>query len=197
MKHYTYTHSTPDGVVFYVGKGVDKRAFSAADRSHLWYKKRDDAGGINIKIVNRFATEEEAFLDEIRLIKHYRDLGLELVNKTDGGLTVSERSFSKEAVAKRAQKLKGYTHKKIQCPHCGESGGETALKRWHFDNCKGVRPRFKIRPTVFKQRLYLGKAFSKEEADAMAKEFVDLCEVERSTLEKVRTVPSGSRWTIV
>jgi len=23
-----------------------------------------------------------------------------------------------------------------QCPHCGKSGQMTAMKRWHFDNCK-------------------------------------------------------------
>jgi hypothetical protein len=197
MKHYTYTHSTPDGVVFYVGKGVDKRAFSATDRSYLWYQKREDAGGINIKIVNRFDTEEEAFLDEIRLIKHYKALGCDLVNRTDGGSSISEKAFSKEAIAKRSKKLTGYVHKKIQCPHCGESGGQTAIKRWHFDNCKGARPKFKVRPTVFGERLYIGKVFSKEVADAMSKEFVELCEVESVDIEKLRAGASASRWTIV
>jgi hypothetical protein len=32
--------------------------------------------------------------------------------------------------------LKGYVHEKVTCPHCGTEGGVTAMKRWHFDNCK-------------------------------------------------------------
>lgn len=29
-------------------------------------------------------------------------------------------------------------HNKVLCPHCGKLGGEGALKRWHFDNCKSM-----------------------------------------------------------
>jgi hypothetical protein len=25
---------------------------------------------------------------------------------------------------------------KVSCPHCGAVGGESIMKRWHFDNCK-------------------------------------------------------------
>lgn len=25
----------------------------------------------------------------------------------------------------------------VVCTHCGKSGGERAMKQWHFDNCKG------------------------------------------------------------
>ena len=26
--------------------------------------------------------------------------------------------------------------KTVSCPYCGKSGGERAMKRWHFKNCK-------------------------------------------------------------
>lgn len=35
--------------------------------------------------------------------------------------------------------LRGENHPakvKIICPHCGKEGAQTAMKRWHFDNCK-------------------------------------------------------------
>ena len=32
----------------------------------------------------------------------------------------------------------GIRHKLISCPHCGKEGGERAIKRWHFDNCKNI-----------------------------------------------------------
>ena len=31
------------------------------------------------------------------------------------------------------------SHKKEKCPYCGLIGGERAMKRWHFDNCKSLR----------------------------------------------------------
>lgn len=34
------------------------------------------------------------------------------------------------------EKLTGFVHQTIECPHCGKSGGATAMKRWHFDACK-------------------------------------------------------------
>jgi hypothetical protein len=30
----------------------------------------------------------------------------------------------------------GKPKKIVTCPHCNKSGGEGAMKRWHFDNCK-------------------------------------------------------------
>ena len=29
-----------------------------------------------------------------------------------------------------------HTHEIITCPHCNKCGGVSAMKRWHFDNCK-------------------------------------------------------------
>ena len=33
----------------------------------------------------------------------------------------------------------GHKYTKIICPHCGTEGGMNSMKRWHFDNCKGIR----------------------------------------------------------
>lgn len=194
MKYYTYTHSAPDGDVFYVGKGADKRAFSASDRSYLWHEKRNACGGITIRIVNRFETEEEAFADEVRLIKHYRSAGLHLLNKTDGGVTVSEATQSPEANKKRAEKLRGYKYAVLTCPHCGKKGGATSIKRWHFGNCTGRKPEVKARVTVLGKRVYLCKRHTKEEARLHEKEFYDLC---MSELNALQTVSSGARWVVI
>lgn len=32
-------------------------------------------------------------------------------------------------------KLKGITHKRIQCPYCNKIGGTSVMHRWHLDNC--------------------------------------------------------------
>jgi hypothetical protein len=31
---------------------------------------------------------------------------------------------------------KGIPRPKLTCPHCGLEGGNSSMKRWHFDNCK-------------------------------------------------------------
>lgn len=28
----------------------------------------------------------------------------------------------------------------ITCPHCGKTGGNRAMKQWHFNNCKSIKP---------------------------------------------------------
>lgn len=33
---------------------------------------------------------------------------------------------------------RGVPHEIVTCPHCGASGGISAMKRWHFNNCKHV-----------------------------------------------------------
>jgi len=37
---------------------------------------------------------------------------------------------------KTSDALKGITKPKLQCPHCGNTGGAPQMKQWHFDNCK-------------------------------------------------------------
>ena len=34
---------------------------------------------------------------------------------------------------------KKFTMKKMTCPHCGKTGGQGGMKRYHFDNCNSLR----------------------------------------------------------
>lgn len=34
---------------------------------------------------------------------------------------------------------KGVKQPLVECPHCGKTGGETVMMRWHFNNCKFVK----------------------------------------------------------
>ena len=56
---------------------------------------------------------------------------LEALKKANTGKTQSEESKLKKSLAN-----KGRVFKKINCPHCNKTGGLTAMKRWHMDNCK-------------------------------------------------------------
>lgn len=51
-------------------------------------------------------------------------------------LTWDTKNLTPEANEKRSKALKDISKPKFQCPHCGRTGGNPAMKRWHFDNCK-------------------------------------------------------------
>lgn len=162
-KYYTYIHKTPDGEVFYVGKGTGRRAFSNGHRSPEWNAIVQKHKGLTILKVNEFSTEEEAYVDEVKLIAHYKERGAKLVNLTDGGKGFLGIFVSEETRTKRALALTGYKHKTTECPHCGAVGAVAQLKRWHFDNCTGQRP-FKARVTIDGVRKFLGVYATQEEA---------------------------------
>jgi hypothetical protein len=48
------------------------------------------------------------------------------------------KSFSEEHRKNMSDAKKGVPHPKITCPHCSKLGGSSAMKRYHFDNCKKV-----------------------------------------------------------
>ena len=158
---YTYAHYTPKGEIFYIGKGKEDRAFSRSDRSYKWREIVQKARGISIEILADWDTEEEAFSHEQVLINCFKDMGANLVNQTDGGKGVKSYKQSPESRAKKSLQMRGYKYKVITCPNCQKSGGETTMKRWHFDKCTGNRP-FKARVSKNGIRHYLGYFESKE-----------------------------------
>jgi hypothetical protein len=97
-KWYVYIHrkgselsvdpEAPNQGVFYVGKGVKKRAWSVRDRNPHWkniVKKHD----YTVQIVEWFEDEQDAFGLEVYLIASYRVLDVKLANLTNGGEGVS------------------------------------------------------------------------------------------------------------
>ena len=172
MIYYTYSHSTPSGKVFYIGKGHDNRAYNYRDRGWSWREAVANAKGILIKIEAEWVTEKEAFEHEIYLIKHHKELRAKLVNLTEGGSGPLGYMQSKATREKISKKVKGYIHTIITCPHCNTSGGKTSMKRWHFDKCTGKR-QFKSRVSIFGKRIYLGYYETKDLAVSVAKEFHD------------------------
>lgn len=169
--YYTYSHSAPNGKIFYIGKGVDDRAFSFSDRSHQWKRAVKQSGGVSIKILAYWETEQEAFEHEKFLIACFDDLEYAIVNKTKGGKGVFGYKQSEELKQHKSKLMTGLKHKTVTCPNCGTSGGETSMKRWHFDNCTGKRKEFKSRATVNGVRVWLGYYSTKEEADKVAREY--------------------------
>ena len=161
MKYYVYTHTTLDGKIFYVGKGCGSRAFSHNDRSFEWKQFVKNSDGITIKVDKRFETEDEAFEYEQIKIQECINAGFKLVNLTLGGKGPVGYKQSDELKKRRSITMTGYKYKQVTCPHCKKTGGETSMRRWHFDNCTGLK-KHKARVTVDGKRVFLGNYASKE-----------------------------------
>jgi hypothetical protein len=86
MMFYTYAHIRPDtGVIFYVGKGKKRRAYSKSARNDDWHDVvNKNCGKFEIKILNWFNSEEDAYNAEIWQISQLSALG-NLVNRASGG----------------------------------------------------------------------------------------------------------------
>jgi hypothetical protein len=81
----TYAHYTPQGRLFYIGKGSEARAHSKAGRNNYWQKVVAKYGTPDVQILANWGTNEEACSHEILLISCFKDLGHKLCNITDGG----------------------------------------------------------------------------------------------------------------
>ena len=161
---YTYAHYTPKGDIFYIGKGTNDRAFTRHDRSYKWREVVKKARGISIEILADWNTEEEAYSHEELLIDCFTSMGANLVNETIGGKSVKGYMQSPEQRAKVTEKLTGYVHKKITCPHCNTTGGQTSMKRWHFDKCTGGK-KIKAKTYINGKKVYLGSFLTQEEVN--------------------------------
>lgn len=82
---YTYSHATPEGRLFYIGKGSGRRAYAFYQRSSYWNNIVSKYGAPTVKIISEWGTEQEALQHEIALIQYHREQGLVLCNLTDGG----------------------------------------------------------------------------------------------------------------
>jgi hypothetical protein len=98
---YVYEHIRPDtGMVFYVGKGSGKRAYTRSGRNIYWKRIVNKVGGFSVRIVADNLDEELSFLVESERIDQLKILNYSLCNMSDGGEGPSGYRFSD------AQKLK-------------------------------------------------------------------------------------------
>ena len=89
-KFYVYYHKNPENnQVQYVGKGQGRRAYSLNKRGnvHLNWISLLAQKSLKpvIEIVEYFDNENDALNKEVQLIKYYKDLGIQLLNISEGG----------------------------------------------------------------------------------------------------------------
>jgi hypothetical protein len=107
MKFVTYIHLKLDNSIFYVGKGIERRAKSKHSRNQHWKNTVKKYGGFKSEILAYWGTEEEAFSHEKLLISCFKDMGYKLVNKTDGGEGNSGYKWNKDQLKTLSEVHKG------------------------------------------------------------------------------------------
>lgn len=96
---FTYAHFKPEGALFYIGKGSQKRAYAKDSRNQHW-TNIVEKHGLQVKTLAKWADESDALLHEQFLIACFKDMGHKLANVTDGGEGVSGHKHSVETKAK-------------------------------------------------------------------------------------------------
>lgn len=121
-KYYTYIHYIDDWTKpFYVGKGTGSRANTSSGRNKFWKNIVKSNGGVfNVKIMEYYHNQEDAFLAEKALIGFFglrvNNTGI-LCNITDGGYGCTGRigelhpmygkKHTEESRQKMSESLKG------------------------------------------------------------------------------------------
>ena len=106
---YTYAHYTPQGRLFYIGKGQGERAHSKLGRNKYWSSVVKKYGKPDVQILAHWDTEKEAFSHEILLIDCFKELGHKLCNMTNGGEGTVGLQFSEEHKEKLSKAKLGKT----------------------------------------------------------------------------------------
>jgi group I intron endonuclease len=95
-----------------------------------------------------YYTPEEAYDKEVEIVDEEFISRKDTYNIVCGGQGNRGFSHSGESKRKISESMKGnknamygkkrrnYTQKTITCPHCGKTGGQGGMKRYHFDKCK-------------------------------------------------------------
>lgn len=112
-KFYVYEHWRPDErVIFYVGKGHARRAYDWHRGRNRWHrfivaKLRKLGLRVEVRIVHSDMEETDALAKERELIAHWRSIGADLVNLTDGGEGPSGLKHTDEWKQANSLRMKG------------------------------------------------------------------------------------------
>jgi hypothetical protein len=196
---YVYTHSRPDGRIFYVGKGKRERAYRASGRTNHWHNIVNKHGGFTVTIVSTHEDENDAFRAEIDVIAFLRSEGVELVNLTTGGEGVSGRDVGKKlspehraklAAAKRGTKQSAATVEKRRAKLIGQKRTAEQIARMTLSARRNATEAFKAKVSAAK----MGKFSDKQRLAVRAALGVRVRCV--GTGRVFDTIADAARWTL-
>ena len=137
-KYVIYRHLKPNGEVFYIGIGSEKRAYQKNPRSDFW-KRVVSIHGYEVQILKSDLTWEDACELEILLISWYGRRNLNtgtLVNMTEGGDGSVGYSPSEESRRSRSEKMKGVPKSEKARKNMNKSKIGKSISEEHRLKCK-------------------------------------------------------------
>jgi hypothetical protein len=165
MTYYVYAHykKGEENIPFYVGKGIDRRAFEKCKRSKHW-KAVVKKYGYDIRILHEGLSETDAFWIECKLIGMFgrADKGLgPLVNHTGGGEGASGAIRKPEDNKRKSEKMKGrkYDEERRKNIAKGKIGNNYNLGKKRDEKTK----KFLSERQLAEKNCNYGKIFTEEE----------------------------------
>ena len=137
-KYVIYRHLKPNGEVFYIGIGSEKRAYQKNPRSDFW-KRVVSIHGYEVQILKSDLTWEDACELEILLISWYGRRNLNtgtLVNMTEGGDGSVGYSPSEESRRRKSEKMKGVPKSEKARKNMNKSKIGKSISEEHRLKCK-------------------------------------------------------------
>jgi len=127
-RHYVYAHArATTGEIFYIGKGSNGRAHDMTNRG-AWHKSVVTKHGVDVHILEKDMTALEAYARERQLIIDAREMGLNLVNMTDGGEGVlNPNKATRAKLGKSGENHRNYGRTGELAPMFGKTGDKNPM----------------------------------------------------------------------
>lgn len=121
------------GLAFAVNVMTGNSKLPRSNKLYGWLRKR-------LSQTQRGKKLSASHIASLKRARQGRVITLETREKTSASLKGNQNGLGWRPTHKQRQKqvaaLKGRPKPKVTCPHCGITGGVSAMMRFHFDRCK-------------------------------------------------------------
>ena len=167
--YYVYAYLRDDNTPFYIGKGSGDRAWKQhrINGKYCWTPKDKtkivlveqhltdkEAKDLEIELISKYGRKDlgtgilrnltnggEGLSNPSKDVRNKKSKSM-LGKNTQSKTNEHRAKISKAMVITNKQRIDNGTHHLLNttnCPHCNKIGQLTAMKRWHFDNCKYIQ----------------------------------------------------------
>lgn len=136
---YAYVHCRPDGIPFYVGKGIRNRANKLITNRNKYHQHVVNKHGEENILIGKIECSSEVIAFELEkgMIKCFKRSGIKLTNMTDGGDGISGLKHSKESKIKMSNSQKNRIHTPEEIAKMQKTMKGKPLSEKHKESLRG------------------------------------------------------------